>query len=292
MLVDEPSIDLQHAALICIKVLLQQLQQAYERNKEIILYILFTLTSCFSHQTKIKSRHANTPKYNITQLLKDVYKEQAAEKCPLLITIKTLAVHPDFVEYDDMVGIVCDLDYSVYSDFCWWTAEGLVCNQKDFRKSLPNLAIPIAVHTHRNQTQEKKNALLEVLLNNLMKLCGDRNIEIAECALRSLETFISLNDATVKSAVKVRPKILYNIKPPKRFSKPLCVVQVSCYVSIKSTSLFSIQCTKTCNACMLCYTPSGSISIRSGSTVTPTATLSTSSASFSSSKRTLWTQRC
>lgn len=68
---------------------------------------------------------------------------------------------------------------------------------------LPNTVMPLIIHTHNNLKQEKKNALVEVLILNLIKLCGDSKLDIAENALRNLEMVILLNDNSVKNAVKV-----------------------------------------------------------------------------------------
>lgn len=102
-----------------------------------------------------------------------------------------------------MVSMLCDLEYSVYANFCWWVAEGLVSNQPEFRKHLPNIVAPLILHTHGSLRQEKKDTLVEVLILNLVKLCGDTKTDIAESALRNLETVIFLNDSSVKNAVKV-----------------------------------------------------------------------------------------
>lgn len=102
-----------------------------------------------------------------------------------------------------MVSLLCDLHYNVYSDFCWWVAEGLISDCKEFRMCLPNVAVSLVVHTHGSQTQEKKDTLVEVLTLSLVKLCADSNLDIAECALKNLETVVCLNDASVRDVVKV-----------------------------------------------------------------------------------------
>lgn len=102
-----------------------------------------------------------------------------------------------------MVSVLCDLDYSVYTNFCWWVAEGLVSNQPEFRKHLPNIVAPLITHTHGSLRQEKKDTLVEVLTLNLIKLCSDTKFDIGENALRNLEIIIFLNDSSVRNAVKV-----------------------------------------------------------------------------------------
>lgn len=102
-----------------------------------------------------------------------------------------------------MVTMLCDLHYNVYSDFCWWVTEGLISDRKQFRAHLPDVALQLIVHTHDSQTQEKKDLLVDVLTLNLIKLCGDNNLDIAESALGNLEMIVDLNDNSVKNAVKV-----------------------------------------------------------------------------------------
>lgn len=220
--VDERSLCLLHAAFVCFKVLLMQLQQNYEQNREIILFALFSCMSCLSSlQMRQKSKETVAAlQYNIKQFLKCLYKDKTVAQCPVLIVAKTFAVHRDFDQYDvsishvsvvpvnilflqEMVAMLCDLHYSVYSDFSWWVAEALISDQKQFRAHLPNVALQLVAHTHGSQTQEKKDLLVDVLTLNLIKLCGDSSLEIAESALGNLEMIVGLNDNSVKNAVKV-----------------------------------------------------------------------------------------
>lgn len=101
------------------------------------------------------------------------------------------------------MSVICELDYNVYTHFSWWTAEGLISNQSDFRTHLPNLVTPLIIHSHSSLNQEKKDTLIEVLILNLIKLCSDTKIDIAESAFRNLEMVIFLNNDSVKNAVKV-----------------------------------------------------------------------------------------
>lgn len=225
MFTDEPSCNLQHAAFLCFKVLLVHLQENHERNKELILLTLFNLMGCFSSlQMKRKSReNIAALQYNVKHLLINIYKCETGTECPVLIVIKTLAVHRDFDQYDvilffiiiscdlmnylqEMVSVISDLDCNVYTNFCWWVTEGLISNHHDFRMYLPNITMPLIVHTHSNFKQDKKDTLIEVLILNLIKLCGDTKFEIAESAIKNLEMVILLNDNSVKNAIKVSKK--------------------------------------------------------------------------------------
>lgn len=107
-----------------------------------------------------------------------------------------------------MVSVLCDLHYNVYSDFCWWVAEALISNRKEYRMYLPNVTIQLVAHTHSSQTQEKKDLLVEMLMLNLIKLCADDNLDIAEGALRNLEIVFNLNDS--RNAAKVMQNNYFN----------------------------------------------------------------------------------
>lgn len=112
-----------------------------------------------------------------------------------------------------MVSIICDLDYNVYASFCWWVIEGIISREAEFRMHLPNLAVPLIIYPHANLREEKKNALIEVLTLNLIKLCSDAKFEIAECAIGNLEAVVYLDDNSVKNAVNV------SFVPHRKFKK-------------------------------------------------------------------------
>lgn len=83
-------------------MLLLHLQDNYEKKKETVLLTLFNLMGCFSSlRLKRKSKeYISALQYNVKHLLKDIYKGNTVTDCPVLIVIKTLAVHKDFDYYD------------------------------------------------------------------------------------------------------------------------------------------------------------------------------------------------
>lgn len=103
-----------------------------------------------------------------------------------------------------MVGILANCSYKLYIEFCWWVVEGLVCKKKEYRKTLPSVAVAIVKQpTSNTQEQGKKETIVEVLIMNLMKLCGDSTYEIAENASRNLEIVLYMNEVCVRAATRV-----------------------------------------------------------------------------------------
>lgn len=103
-----------------------------------------------------------------------------------------------------MVAVLADCNYKLYTEFCWWVVEGLVCNKKEFRKCLSNVAVAIVKYpTNTSQEQAKKEPIVEVIIVNLIKLCGDLSYEIAENACRNLELILYTDDVCVRSATRV-----------------------------------------------------------------------------------------
>lgn len=102
LFLDERSNSLEQAAFVCYKVVLSQLQEEYERNKELILFALFSLMSNVS-SSQLRQRNravAGALQYNIKHLLKCLYKYETVAQCPILLVIKTLAVHQNYEQYD------------------------------------------------------------------------------------------------------------------------------------------------------------------------------------------------
>lgn len=104
---------------------------------------------------------------------------------------------------------MCDAPYPIYCDYCWWVIGGLICSQERYRKTLPNLAVSVVRHPCPGQADDKRSAMLDVLLVNMMKLCGDQHPEIKESAFRCLETIVHFDDATVKAVIKVRISVVF-----------------------------------------------------------------------------------
>lgn len=98
---DEPTINLQHAAFICLKVLLQKFDCARADEKDDIMYILFLITGCLnSNQLPNKSRESlNTLFSNITSFLKDMCSNFTQNDSLVALVIKTVAVNPNYDMY-------------------------------------------------------------------------------------------------------------------------------------------------------------------------------------------------
>lgn len=95
---DESTINLQHAAFICLKIMLQKYDCTKADEKDDIMYILFLITGCLkSSNLQNKSRDTLGALFsNITAFLKDMCSNFTQNDKLVALVIKTLAVNPQY----------------------------------------------------------------------------------------------------------------------------------------------------------------------------------------------------